>query len=214
MLYFYSGTDTEKVRTKMNTAIEKAARGADIVRITDAHSLADLEAALQGRGMFAQRRIVVFDGVLAHPELRDILLARLTQAAESADVFFVYEGAPDAAARKAVEKYAAQSERFDAPKTAKRENVFALANALQQGDKKTLWVGYQEEIHKGAAPEAIHGVLFWAAKQALLRGNSPHNRALVAELAALPHEARRRGFDLEYALEHFVLSIPVPRRTQ
>ena len=34
-------------------------------------------------------------------------------------------------------------------------------------------------------------------------------RRLVAELAELPHEARRRGFDLEYALERFILTCTV-----
>lgn len=29
----------------------------------------------------------------------------------------------------------------------------------------------------------------------------------IAELAELPHEARRRGYDLEYALELYLLTI-------
>ena len=39
-------------------------------------------------------------------------------------------------------------------------------------------------------------------------GTPESNRAkkLIAELAELPHEARRNNFDLEYALERFVLS--------
>ena len=89
--------------------------------------------------------------------------------------------------------------------------MFALANALRRADKKALWVGYQRELAKGGAPEAILGVLFWAAKDMFIKskeGTRESNRAkkLVAELAELPHEARRNGFDLEYALERFVLS--------
>ena len=38
----------------------------------------------------------------------------------------------------------------------------------------------------------------------LLRGNARGGK-LVAELAALPHEARRKGFALEYALERYIL---------
>ena len=66
-----------------------------------------------------------------------------------------------------------------------------------------------QEIAKGGAPEAIHGVLFWGAKDAFLKsgGTDARIRQLVADLAALPHEARRRGEDMEYALERFILCV-------
>lgn len=206
MLYFFSGTDTDKVRQALNAALEKEAKKLPVVRITDAHTKADLEATLQGGGMFAQKRAVVFSGIYENDEMRGVLEARIPSLAKSDDLFFMIEGALDAVTRKSIEKYAAEFERFDSKKEAKRETIFALANALQSGKKKELWVGYQRELQSGKAPEAIHGVLFWAAKQYLLKGGGQRARSLVAELAELPHEARRQGFELEYALERFVLS--------
>lgn len=206
MLYFFSGTDTAAARRALNAAAAKAGKGAAVVRITDAHAPADLEAALSGGGMFAQKRIVVLDNIFLNEALRDIFEREKERIRRSEDAFYMLEGALDAATRKGIEKYAEEFEKFDAAKEAKRETIFALANALQAGKKKDLWVGYQRELAEGKAPEAIHGVLFWAAKQQLLRSDTPRARSLVAELAALPHEARRQGFDLEYALEHFVLS--------
>lgn len=206
MLYFYSGTDTDKARAALNGAIEKIAKKMTVVRITDVHTRTDVGAALQGGGMFGGERIVVFDNVYASDDLREILSEALPRIAKSKDIFFMLEGTLDAATRKSVEKYATEFERFDAKKIAKAETIFSLASALQAGKKKDLWVGYQRELQSGKAPEAIHGVLFWAAKQLLLKSDTPRARELVAELAALPHEARRQGFDLEYALEYFVLS--------
>lgn len=206
MLYFYSGTDTDKLRAKLGAAIEKL--GAGIVRVTDAHSVADLEAALQGGGMFSTgKRVVVLDSVLSNVEMSEIVSSRLSILAKSDDVFFLVAGEVNAATRKQIEKHADTSEKFDALKSKKAETIFALANALQNGKKKDLWVGYRREIAEGKSPESIHGVLFWAAKQQLLR-NPADDRAqkLVAKLAELPHEARRSGFDMEYALEHFVLA--------
>ena len=52
MLYLYYGNDSDKARAKLNTALEKNGAGTDVFRITDAHTLADLEAALMGGGMF------------------------------------------------------------------------------------------------------------------------------------------------------------------
>lgn len=214
MLYFFSGTDTEKAREKMNVAALKTARGADVVRITDAHTLHDLNAALQGGGMFPSAggqaggaRVVVLDRVLGNEEMRAVVLARLPHISKSADTFYIYESSLDATIRKIIEKHAEKSEKFDATKQPARETIFALANALQSGKKKDLWVGYQRELAAGKSPEAIHGVLFWAAKQALLK-NARDERAhkLVASLAELPHESRRQGQELEYALERFILA--------
>lgn len=211
MLYLYTGTDREKTRKEMNAAIAKAAQGRSLARISDANILADFDAALQGGGMFdTQGRIVVFESVCANNEMRDVLMASLKRLRVSSDLFFVFEERPDAATRKQIEKYAEDSKRFDIVKKAERDgSIFGLANALKARDKKALWIGYQRELGKNA-PEAIHGVLFWGAKQMALsaRGDVEQTRAhkIIAELAELPHTARRRGEELEYALERFVLS--------
>jgi hypothetical protein len=213
MLYFFHGSDRDKARIALNKAFEKATKEADVLRITDAHALADLSAALQGPGMFAPpaggARVVVFDSVLggANEEMRSKLLDALPMMGKSDEHFYVLEGALDAATRKQVEKYAEKSEKYDAPKKEKDNSIFALSNALQKGDRKALWVGLMRELAKGGAPEAVHGLLFWGAKQMLVRGDDKTRaEKLVASLAVLPHEARRRGEDLEYALERFVLT--------
>lgn len=208
MLYFYSGTDTEKLRARLDTALEKS-KAAEIVRISDAHTLNDLHAALAGGGMFSVgKRVVVLDNVLENIEMSDVVMSALVRLKESADVYVLVASEVNAATRRAIEKHAERSERLDAPKQKKEETIFALANALQNKKKKDLWVGYQKEIQGGKSPESIHGVLFWAAKQQLLRNpRDAYARSLVADLAVLPHEARRAGFDMEYALERFVLSI-------
>lgn len=211
MLHLYLGTDRDKARAEMARAIAKAGAGADIVRITDAHSLDDLRTALQGGGMFGGKRVLVFEGVAAHPELVEVFLDSLEFLAHSDEVVFVFEEKPLAELRKKLEKHAQKVEKFDAPKKAPDTSIFKMADALRAHDKKALWVCYMQELAKGKAPEAILGVLFWSAKELFLKseGNTPvHSRAgaLVASLSELPHEARRRGEDLEYALERFVLS--------
>ncbi len=203
MLYFYTGSDSDALRKKLSSALPK---GSEVVRITDAHSLPDMEAALAGAGMFGEARTIVLDHVLQNETLRETLLARLPSLRSAEEKVFLIESGLDAETRKRVEKYAEETVRADVSKVPKDNSVFALANALQAGKKKELWVAYQKELHKGSAPEAIHGLLFWAAKQSLLRSDTPRARALVAALSELPHEARRRGEELEYALERFVLS--------
>lgn len=207
MLYLYYGNDSDKARAKLNATLEKNGAGTDVFRITDAHTLADLEAALMGGGMFGGVRSVVLDSTLTHDEMRGIVLERLPSLKSSSDTFYVYETALDAATKKQVEKYAEASEKFELLKHKAKETIFDVVRPLQDGKKKELWVAYQREIIGGNKPEAIHGMMFYAAKDALLRKPSDARaQRLVAELAELPHEARRQGFELEYALERFVLA--------
>ena len=207
MLYFFSGTDREKVRQNANALLTHKAKGADIVSITDANTVTDLRAALQGGGMFGNKRAIVFQDAFANEEMRALLIDELSRLKDSEEVFFVLEEKVDAATRKQIEKYAEKSERFDAKKgTEKRGNVFEMAFALSRADKKALWVGYMRALARGEAPEAIHGVLFWGAKDMVLKKNDARGARLVASLAELPHASRRKAFDLEYALETFILN--------
>jgi hypothetical protein len=209
MLFVYLGTDRKKARDAMSAQIGKL-KGYSRVHITDVHSLTDLDAALSGGGMFAQSRAVVLDGVFANEELRGRAIDGLDMMKKSEDVFFVFEEKLDAATKRSIAKYAEKVETFDAAKKAPDNAIFKLRFALEKGDKKTLWVGLMHEYAAGKAPEAVHGFLFWAAKQMVLgsRGETQlkRSRKLLARLAELPHESRRKGFDLEYALERFVLS--------
>lgn len=210
MLYVFFGTDREKTRTEMNKAV-RAVKNAEVVRISDANSPADLSAALSGGGMFGGERVVVLDGVLANEEMREWVIARIAQVCDSCDIFMLEEKI-DAETRKKLEKHAKVVKKFDAVKEKERGSIFSLGDALKGGDKKKLWVEYQRALARDEAPEAIHGVLFWAAKDMLLRAkaSSPEQSRgakLVADLAELPHEARRRSFDLEYALERYILDV-------
>jgi hypothetical protein len=209
MLYVWLGTDSKKAHAALASALKK--NTAPSVRITDAHAIGDLAAALAaGMSMFGDKRAIVLDGVCANEEMRSLVREALPAMAESADEYFMLEEKVDADTKKKLQKYATSIEMFDAVKKKEYPTLFKLADALKRGDKKNLWVGYQRELAGGNAPEQIHGVLFWGAKQYLLsargEGDLARGKKLVAALAELPHAARRRGEDLEYALERFILS--------
>ncbi|MDP2648982.1 MAG: hypothetical protein Q8P19_03740 [bacterium] len=206
MLYVYTGTDREKARAALETELKKHARGARVVRLCDAHMLADVSAALSGSGLFAEKRVVVLDGVLESEEMRAHVMQELPAMSASADAHFILEGKIDAATKRALTKHAEKIQAFEAPKSQEGKGIFALKGALMRGDKKAMWIGLQRELVEGKRPEMVHGFLFWAAKDALMRSPSERASRLVARLAELPHEARRQGEELDYALERFALS--------
>ena len=216
MLLVFIGTDRTKARAAADAALKKLDAKRPRVVVTDAHAPADLDATLQGGGLFGSKSSVLLDSVLSNEEMRERLTDALPSLKESEDNFALVEEKLDAATKKLLGKYAEKVEQFDLPKVREAPNtVFAIANAMRRGDKKAAWVALQRELQSGKAPEAIHGVMFWAAKDMVLKGRADEaarGRVLAAELAELPHAARRRGFELEYALERFLLSrISAPR---
>lgn len=209
MLYVFLGTDRKKTQSTLSAAVERLK--VPMTRISDGNPLGDLTAALQqGTSMFGESRVVVLDSIGTNQEMRDQLVAALPALAASPEHFFILEEKPDADLKKKLQKYAHKLETFDVAKKKEYPTVFKLADYLKKADKKNMWVAYQRELASGNAPEAIHGVLFWGAKQALLgaRGaqDAERSKRLVAMLAELPHESRRHGEELEYALERFILS--------
>ena len=144
MLYLFTGTDRKKARAAMHAAIKKNANGVDVIHISDASTVGDLQFALAGRGMFdppVGGRVIVLDSTLSNPEMRELVLATLSPMSTGEDAFFMLEEKPDAATRRSLERHAKTSERFDAAKRAQDNSIFALKNALVQGDKKKLWIG-------------------------------------------------------------------------
>ena len=198
----------------MNTEVERVAKKihGEILRITDAHSVEDLRMALRGTGMFDATRVLVLEGILGNEEMYPVLMNMLPTLGGSKEEIFMYEEKPPADIRRKVEKYAEKSMRHDAAGKEKDTSIFTLSAALARGDRKALWVGYQRALARGDAIEAIHGVLFWGAKKILLsapKESSMFDRgaALVAELAELPHKARRQSIELEYSLERYLLNV-------
>lgn len=181
-----------------------------VVRITDAHTLGDVQSVCGGSNLFGDARTVVLDGLFSNAESWDVVESAFPYMQRAQDTFFIIEEKLHATTLRTLKEYAKDIVRIDVEKEQRGGEIFALANALKRKDKKTLWVEYQKALLRGDAPEVIHGVLFWGAKDMILKAHDAQSasraRELVAELAEIPHEARRKGVELEYALEQFLLS--------
>src|SRR3990167_624039 len=124
MLYLYVGTDSKKIRSALSSALAREKR--DVVRITDAHTVNDLEATLSGAGMFSGPRAVVLEGVLANEDMQRRVLERLPHLRKDAEDYHLVETVLNADTRKRLEKYAESTVRADAAKEKKETTVFAL----------------------------------------------------------------------------------------
>lgn len=205
MLHIIYGTDRERVHKKARDRADGIA--SDRVRITDAHTLNDLASVLNGPGMFGAPRVIMLEYTFARDDMRSLIESSIEAIHASSDTVILVEEKFDAATKKKLAPFL--SDPIDMPKKAASSSVFAVSNAFKRRDRKATWIAYQEAL-PDSAPEAIHGLLFWAAKDMLLKSRSNSEcawaRSQVKTLVALPHEARRRGETLECALEAFVLT--------
>jgi DNA polymerase III delta subunit len=236
MLYFLHGTDTERARAKAHELIESLRAkkpDAAFVRVEGGDWTPGFFSEFIGsQGLFEKRAIIFLNRLFENKEAKESFVERISDLGASENIFIVLEGAVDAATLKKVER-AGKLQRFDERAAEKpRFNQFALADALGRRDRRELWALYREAIDRGAAPEELHGILFWQIKTIKLAAGAksaeeaglspfPFSKAkafarnfrteeipvLSERLVRLYHEAHRGRSDFETALERFILAV-------
>ncbi len=230
MIYLFHGSDVDKVRTKAfewvakarmkepNLAYVRLAR----VELTDA-ALDD--AALSG-GLFVSRLLILLDdpfpaartagdeeGSEEENGAGSLLEDHLDALAASDNAIVIL--APKLAAAKAKKLVAKAkfSYQFDKPAAREAARGFNsnLVNALAARSRDKLWLEINRALAAGDAPEMLHGLLHWKARDLMEKGGrawSPREaHQLSLALIALLQSSRRGGLDLTLALERFALSI-------
>lgn len=237
MLYFFYGSDTNMARAKAHeiiASLQKKMPGTEVFRIDSENwSEARLEEYIGGQGLFERKLIVFANRLFENAVAKEAVLSRLAALQKSENTFIFLEGAIDAETVRGIKKIAEQVEVID-KKDGKKEkfNVFSLADAFGKRDKKNLWVLYQQALASGAAPEEIHGILFWQLKNMFLalccksaeeanlkpfpwgkarafvkNWNESELKNLSGRFVAVYHDSRRGQHDFATALERFILQL-------
>ncbi len=122
-------------------------------------------------GLFGGVEYYVFHELASYPDRK-----LLQQLQESPNYFFFLE---EKVLKKTSEnflKVEAKIIEFKEAKVAaeKKFNVFALADALGERDKKKLWLLYHQALEVTDSPEEINGILLWQLKNLALIHRSPN----------------------------------------
>ena len=236
MLYFLYGTHRAKLRAEFQKLREKFVASGITVEIVPEGGISKnmLDGAVSSRGLFGEKTLYVFDGILEKKDEQEIVASRAQELAVSPNIFLIVE--PSVSKDFVTDVIAHTTEVFEhmAPKLDTRPalNIFSLGDALGKRNKKDLWVLYQQALEAGLSSEEISNTLFWAVKNlALMKNTKPGDDAglnpFVAKktrdyaknyteqeiknishsLMALYHEAHRGGESMDIALEKFILNI-------
>lgn len=228
MIYLFYGTDVEKVRIKafewVAKAQEKEPNLAYVRLAREELTTTSLEDAALSGGLFVKRLLILIDDPFPasrvvteegedEEEGASVFEEHIEALAASDNAIVIL--APKLAAARA-KKLAAKTKveyKFDAPITRETTRGFNgnLVNALAARSRENLWLEVNRALTAGDAPEMLHGLLHWKARDLMEKGSrswKPQEaRRLSLDLIELLQASRRGGLDLPLALEKFALSI-------
>lgn len=216
MIYFFYGSDAGKARAKafqwVKAAREKQPDVPYLRLAAEDLTPAALQEAVGSQGLFFLKSLVMLDDPFANAQSGELVMKELEALKSSDNVIGILAPKLIPARVKKIEAYAAKSFASDlAEKKPARGFNSALVNALAARDGKTLWKEVVKAERAGDAPEMIHGLLHWKARDLMEKGGrgwSPEEaRVLSRRLIELVSEARSGGPGLSAQLERFALSL-------
>lgn len=215
MIYLFHGSDANKVRAKafqwVSLARDKAP-DAVYVRLTAEQTTKEaLKDALSVQGLFFSKSLILLDDPFALTESGEAVLELLNELSTSANPIAILAPKLLAARVKKIEAKAEKVFTIDVTEKAARGFNSALVNALGARDGAALWKELQKAYRQGDAPEMIHGLLHWKARDMMKKGSPKWGkegaRKLSRDLIVLVSTSRSGDLQLSEGLERFALGI-------
>ena len=169
------------------------------------------ESFYSGSGLFFTKCVVIFTNIFEKEETLDLILKKVNLMKKSKNDFVFLEGKLNKLVLNAFERTQAIVNVFELPKEKKEKyNNFLLANAFGQRNKLHLWIYFRQAMNVGVGMEELIGVLFWKAKDMLLKKNfnkfsEIELKNFAGKLSYLLPKARKDAFDAELVFEQFLL---------
>jgi hypothetical protein len=230
MIYLFHGSDVEKTRRKAFEWVAAArAKEPDLayVRLSrEELTPATLEDAALSGGLFVKRLLILIDDPFPNTRTKSedeendaeevggtAFEDHIDELAASDNAILIL--APKLAAAKAKKISAKSKVVYAYDKAAVREESRGfnsnLVNALGARNREKLWLEINRALFAGDAPEMIHGLLHWKARDLTEKGGRAwepdESRQLSLALIELLQNSRRGGLDLALSLERLALTV-------
>lgn len=217
MIYLFHGTDIEKARAKAFAwiaATREKVPDAFYVRLSAEQITPESLEEIRGtQGLFFSKTLALLDDPFALAASGEAVMEALKELADSPNPIALLAPKLLAARAKKLEANAEKVFLHDlATKKPARGFNGALVNALGARDGAVLWKEIVKAMREGDAPEMIHGLLHWKARDLMQKGSrvwsSAESRSLSRDLILLLSDARSgSGLTLGDELERFALSL-------
>ena len=212
MIYIFCGDDAKNKHASYENFLKSIEKDIESFFIgKNNFDKIQVESFYSGSGLFFTKCVVVFTNVFEKEETLEFVLDKLDLIGKSKNNFVFLESKLDKATTDAFKKARAELNVFELPKAKKEKyDNFLLANAFGRRDKLNLWIHFRRAIENGVVMEELVGVLFWKAKDMLLKGNfskfsEVELKDFTSKLSYLLPKARKDGLDAETIFEKFLL---------
>lgn len=212
MIYLFCGDDVKNKHSSYEKFIKSMPVGTETFFIgKNDFDPVQTESFYSGSGLFFTKCMVVFTNIFEKEETLNFVLEKLSLMGESENNFVFLEGKLNKPILDAFKKARAEINVFEASKEkTEKFNNFLLTNALGDRDRLNLWIYFRQAIENGVEMEPLIGVLFWKAKDMLLKKDfrkfsETELKNFAAKLSYLLPEARKEGKDAESVFEQFLL---------
>lgn len=164
------------------------------------------------QGLFYTKTLALLDDPFSKKEAGEAVLSHLAMLTESPNPIAILAPKLLATHKKKLEGSAEKVFAIDLaePKEARGFNN-ALVGAFQEKNTLLLWKELMKAFRAGDAPEAVHGLLHWKARDMMRKGNKVWGRegarAVSVELIQLLSDSRGGELALKESLERWALSI-------
>lgn len=212
MIYLFAGEDATNRHKAYEKFLKITTNGVETFFISrNNFDKTQIESLYSGAGLFFSKCIVVFTQVLEREDAADFILEKLPEMEKSANDFIFLEGKLNKPILDAFKKSRTELNIFELSKEKKEKfDNFLLANAFSNRDKVNLWIHFRQAMDRGVGMEELVGVLFWKAKDMILKKN--FTKFSIQELQdfsskisyVLP-ESRSAGLDDEARFEQLLL---------
>lgn len=214
MIYLFTGDDFQAKNSAYEKFIESISKEVEVFSVSKNNfNPMEIESFYSGDGLFFSKCAVLFSNAFENENSRDFLIENLNLISGSKNLFIFLESKLNKPILDAFKNVQAEINVFELPKEKKEKfNNFLLANAFGDRDKLSLWIYFRQAIDKGVGMEELIGVLFWKAKDMILKSNfnkfsENELKDFVSKIAYLLPESRKRGLDDESAFEQFLLEV-------
>lgn len=212
MIYLFAGDDAKTKRKVYENFIDSLPEGTDTFFISknDFDSM-QVESFYSGSSLFTKKSVVFFENIFDREEIKNFILEKLDLIKDAQNDFVFLEGKINKEITDAFKKVRAELNIFELPKESKEKfNSFLLADAFADRDKLKLWIYFRQAVEKGVAFEELVGILFWKAKDMILKKNfrkfkEEELKNFCNKISYLLPEARKTGLDDEASFEQFLL---------
>jgi hypothetical protein len=214
MIYLFAGEDTKNKLRAYENFMKSYPEGVETFSIgKNDFKESQVESLYGGAGLFFSKCLVIFTNIFERDDIQDFFLEKLKLIIKSKNDFIFLEGKLNKQMLDAFKEVRAEMNVFELPKDKKEKfNSFLLANAFGDRDKLHLWIYFRQAMDAGVGMEELVGILFWKAKDMILRKNfnkfkEEELKNFANKISYLLPEVRKNGLDDEAAFEQFLLEV-------